>query len=74
MILQAQQELGLDLGNSILIGDKVSDIQAGISAGIGLNVLFSQDETPEIIPHNYCVITSLLEALPLINAHANHRC
>jgi len=35
MILRAQRELDLDLASSVLIGDKVSDIQAGKAAGVG---------------------------------------
>jgi D-glycero-D-manno-heptose 1,7-bisphosphate phosphatase len=35
MILQAAQDLTLDLENSILIGDALTDIQAGRKAGIG---------------------------------------
>ena len=41
MILQAQKEFNVDLRNSILIGDKLSDIQAGLNAGIGRNILFN---------------------------------
>jgi histidinol phosphatase-like enzyme len=36
MILHAQQEFNLDLDSSILISEKASDIQAGISVGLGL--------------------------------------
>jgi D-glycero-D-manno-heptose 1,7-bisphosphate phosphatase len=36
MILQAQIDFGLDLPNSVLIGDKISDIEAGAAAGIKL--------------------------------------
>jgi len=71
MILQAKQELGLDLGNSILIGDKASDIQAGIAAGLGLNILFAQECLQEIATHKCHVISSLVEALPLINTYTN---
>ena len=39
MLLQAMQELHLDMKMSILIGDKVSDVQAGINAGVGTNIL-----------------------------------
>ena len=39
MILQAKQDFSLDLEQSILVGDKESDIIAGIRAGIGLNIL-----------------------------------
>lgn len=42
MILKAQKEFGIDLANSILIGDKISDVQAGISAGVGFNILLSK--------------------------------
>ena len=37
MILKAASELEIDLKNSILIGDKDSDIAAGLSAGVGDN-------------------------------------
>lgn len=35
MLLQAARELDLDLAGSVLIGDKLSDIQAGVRAGVG---------------------------------------
>lgn len=41
MILQAQKEFDIDLAKSILVGDKESDIEAGINAGIKVNVLVS---------------------------------
>ena len=71
MILQAQQELGLDLANSMLIGDKARDIQAGISAGLGLNILFTQERQQERVSHECHLISSLVEALPFINTYAN---
>ena len=37
MILDAQKEFNIDLVNSILVGDKNSDIEAGIKAGIKMN-------------------------------------
>lgn len=43
MILKAQEDFNLNLEKSILIGDKITDIQAGISAGVGRNVLISQN-------------------------------
>lgn len=39
MIFNAVQDLNIDLSSSILIGDKISDIQAGIAAGIPRNYL-----------------------------------
>jgi D-glycero-D-manno-heptose 1,7-bisphosphate phosphatase len=53
MIHQAQREMNLDLGSSILIGDKASDIQAGIAAGVGLNILFAQKQPSALSGLNY---------------------
>jgi D-glycero-D-manno-heptose 1,7-bisphosphate phosphatase len=66
MILHAQQELNLDLGNSILIGDKASDIQAGIAAGVGCNILLSDTAPVELKDTIYQRVTSLGDALPFL--------
>jgi len=34
MLLQARDELGIDLSDALFIGDSMTDIQAGISAGV----------------------------------------
>lgn len=39
MILRAARELGLDLGASVLVGDKLSDVEAGRAAGVGRTAL-----------------------------------
>jgi D-glycero-D-manno-heptose 1,7-bisphosphate phosphatase len=39
LLIEAAENLGLDLSRSILIGDALSDIQAGQAAGIPTNVL-----------------------------------
>lgn len=41
MLLQAKKEFNIDLTKSILIGDKITDIDAGINSGVKLNILFS---------------------------------
>jgi len=41
MILMAKNEFKINLSRSILIGDKGSDIKAGLNAGIGKNFLFT---------------------------------
>ncbi len=41
MILKAQHDFDIDLNQSILIGDKQSDIEAGNRAGIKVNILKS---------------------------------
>lgn len=43
MILEAAKQFSIDLANSILIGDKISDIQAGRTAGVGKLFLFGAD-------------------------------
>lgn len=40
MISQAVKEFSIDLSRSVLVGDKESDIQAGIAAGVANNVLY----------------------------------
>jgi len=39
MLLSAIEELNIDVSRSILVGDKVSDIQAGLAAGVKRNYL-----------------------------------
>lgn len=64
MIHQAQRDINLNLGNSILIGDKASDIQAGIAAGVGLNILFGQKKTSKLGGMLYQTIPNLRRAVP----------
>jgi D-glycero-D-manno-heptose 1,7-bisphosphate phosphatase len=39
MILQAKEDYDIDLKSSILVGDKETDIEAGLNAGISMNIL-----------------------------------
>ena len=39
LILKAAEEYNIDLSKSILIGDKDSDIETGVNAGIPINIL-----------------------------------
>lgn len=39
MLLQAQQELNIDMAASYMVGDKPEDMQAAIAAGVGTKVL-----------------------------------
>ena len=68
MILQAQKDFSIDLGSSILIGDNISDIQAGIAAGVGTNLLFSEDHPIELDGIKYELISTLLEAIPYLRS------
>jgi D-glycero-D-manno-heptose 1,7-bisphosphate phosphatase len=40
MLLEAARELGIDLKQSFMVGDKVSDTQAGIRAGVRATILY----------------------------------
>jgi D-glycero-D-manno-heptose 1,7-bisphosphate phosphatase len=64
MILQAQNDLTLDLARSVLVGDKVSDIQAGNAAGVGTNLLFAAEHPIDLSSLNYELIATLHEAIP----------
>lgn len=63
MILQAQAEFDLDLASSILIGDKASDIRAGIAAGVGHNILLAPFAPGELRGTAHRRISGLAEAL-----------
>ncbi len=49
MILTAAKELNIDLSRSVLIGDKNSDIEAGIRAGIAKNLLVRSNSLEFIV-------------------------
>jgi D-glycero-D-manno-heptose 1,7-bisphosphate phosphatase len=46
MINDASKKFNLDLNKSILIGDKLSDIECGEKAKIGLNILIEPNKLP----------------------------
>ena len=72
MILQAQEELRIDLYNSLLVGDKLSDIKAGAAAGIGTNLLLSTGSSPVPNKLKYRCISSLIEAVPYLIKTSKH--
>ena len=50
MLLQAARELNIDLPRSTIIGDKVSDMQAGAAAGVERLFLFDPKNTAPLPP------------------------
>lgn len=53
LIMMAKKDYDIDLGNSTLIGDKMSDLEAGNNAGIK-NLLFKKGKYSEhIVSFNY---------------------
>ncbi len=68
MILQAAADFSLDLARSAIIGDALSDIEAGAAAGVGLRIrIGAHDDDVEEPPHH--VAADLAEALALLRAH-----
>jgi D-glycero-D-manno-heptose 1,7-bisphosphate phosphatase len=61
MLRQAAAEFEIDFARSVLVGDKYSDVQAGVAAGVGCNLLFAQDG--EAVPEQRAGITALLSSL-----------
>ena len=48
MIFQAKKDFNIDLSESILVGDKESDIETGINAGIKTNILVKSGHKVDI--------------------------
>ncbi len=68
MLLQAKADLDLDLARSVLIGDKASDIKAGIAAGVERNLLLAPERLAELDGLEYQTIATLHEALPYLKS------
>ena len=67
MILQAVSDLSLDPAQSVIVGDKMSDIEAGAAAGIGLRILVAPFDAPESErAPSHEVVADLGEALALL--------
>ena len=62
MLLRAQKDFNLDMRKSILIGDNMSDIEAGKNASVKTNILFDKNNN-EIKRGDFIKINSLYEAL-----------
>ncbi len=56
MILQAAQEFDVDLAGSVLLGDRETDVQAGIAAGVGTNLLM-RPASSEQLPNGYQIVS-----------------
>jgi D-glycero-D-manno-heptose 1,7-bisphosphate phosphatase len=69
MILQAVSDLDLDPAQSAILGDKISDIEAGAAARIGLRILVgSRDAKVGEGAPSYEVVADLGEALALLRS------
>src|SRR5262249_21707084 len=67
MLLQAASDLGLDPAHCAILGDKMSDMEAGAAEGIGLHVLIAPGKAK--IGELRCeVVADLREALALFRS------
>jgi D-glycero-D-manno-heptose 1,7-bisphosphate phosphatase len=67
MIKKAEKKYELSLADSILIGDKETDIVAGKTAGVGLNILYGLDElnSADHVVSSLSEVTTLYDKLYL---------
>jgi D-glycero-D-manno-heptose 1,7-bisphosphate phosphatase len=63
MLLRAQKDFSLDLSSSILIGDKLSDIQAAQAAGVGKAIMLRSGASEMEMPPGGCYISDSLECI-----------
>lgn len=67
MILQAARDLNIAPGQSALVGDKISDIEAGAAAGVGLLIrLSSASAIPDPPGPTHNVVTDLNDVIDLL--------
>jgi D-glycero-D-manno-heptose 1,7-bisphosphate phosphatase len=65
MIIKAKKEFDIDLGKSILVGDKNSDIEAGLNAGIKYNYLINTGHKIITNSHNMKILNNLRDLILL---------
>lgn len=71
MIIAAQKEFDIDIEKSILIGDRESDIEAGLNAGIKINILLRANPSSLEKTKATVVINRIKELIPLFIDHDN---
>jgi D-glycero-D-manno-heptose 1,7-bisphosphate phosphatase len=71
MLLQAASDFGIDLADSVLIGDRMSDIEAAAAAGVRFRIrLGGQGTEAEAQTPSHTVVTDLEAALALLRDFA----
>lgn len=62
MLIQAQHDFDLDMRDSIFVGDKISDMEAGRAAGVGTLLQLSCNKTSS----DFLSIQRLVDVLPFL--------
>ncbi len=68
MLLKARDALGLDLAASALVGDRETDIEAALGAGVGQSLLVDSPEAPDETKAD-AVVDSLADAVAWLAAN-----
>ena len=69
MLFKARDQLGVDLAVSALVGDRETDVEAAINAGVAQRLLIDSDEAPEQTKADV-VVASLAEAVDWLAANS----
>lgn len=69
MLLQAAEDFDIDLENSVMIGDRLSDLRAGSAAGCRKSILvktgYGENEVEKAKEANFPIAGNLLDAVTL---------
>ena len=68
MIIKAQKSIGINLAQSAMVGDRESDIEAAISAGIGKKLLIDSSNK-NLHTKADITVSSLVEAVDWLERH-----
>ena len=63
MLLKARDEFGINMAASALVGDRETDIEAGINGGVGTRILIEGAEEDTSVSRADAVLGSLSEAV-----------
>ena len=67
MILRAARELGIDVASSLMLGDRMSDLECGVNAGCKQSVLvrtgYGAEQEPKVAAAGFAVADDILDAV-----------
>jgi D-glycero-D-manno-heptose 1,7-bisphosphate phosphatase len=67
MLLAAVEKYDVDIAQSIMIGDKTSDIEAGIAAGCGTNIWLAHDRKKVDPGNRFLIADNLIDAVEILH-------
>ena len=67
MILRAGERFGADVGSSLMLGDRMSDLECGVNAGCAASVLvltgYGEEQAPKAREAGFAVARDMLDAV-----------